>query len=60
MCLYSTKYHNPFYAKISQVVYTILAAPRILLPLNIDSTFYTEASKWNNPTAEAIKEARDI
>jgi hypothetical protein len=60
MCSYGTKYHDPFHAKISQVAYAILAAPGILLPLNIDGTFYAEASEWNNPTAEAMKEARDI
>jgi hypothetical protein len=60
MCLYGAKDHNPFNTKISQVAYAILATPRILPPLQINSIFYTKASKWNNPILEAIKEARDI
>jgi hypothetical protein len=60
ICSYGTEDHDPFHAKISQVAYAILAAPRILPPLNINGTFYTEASEWNNPTIEAMKEARDI
>jgi hypothetical protein len=50
MCLYGAKDHNPFNTKISQVAYAILATPRILPPLQINSIFYTKA----------IKEARDI
>jgi hypothetical protein len=60
MCSYGTKDHDPFDAKISQVAYAILATPRILPPLQISGIFYAEATEWNNPTLEAMKEARDI
>lgn len=57
---YGTRDYDPFQAKISQVVYAILAAPKILEPLNINGTFYAEASDWNNPTEEAMNEASDM
>lgn len=57
---YGTEYHDPFHAKISQVIYAILAAPGILPPLNINGISYAEATEWNNPTMEAMNEASDI
>jgi hypothetical protein len=57
---YGGECHDPFNAKISQVAYAILAAPRILPSLNINGISYAEASKWNNPTAEAVNEASNI
>ena len=57
---YGMEYHDPFDAKISQVVYAIWAAPGILPPLNIDGINYAEASEWNNPIIEAMNEASDI
>jgi hypothetical protein len=60
MRLYNTEDYNAFDTKISDVVYTILAINKILLPLNINSVLYAEASKWNNPTLEAINEANYV
>ena len=56
----NTKDNNAFDAKISNVVYTILAINKILLPLNINGVHYREASKWNNLTLEAINEANHV
>jgi hypothetical protein len=60
MRLYNIEDYNAFNAKISNVVYAILAIDKILLPLNINSMLYAEASKWNNPTLEAINEANYV
>ena len=57
---YGTEYHDPFEAKISQVVHAILAAPRVLPPLNINGISYAEASEWSNPIMEAMNEASHI
>jgi hypothetical protein len=57
---YGMEYHDPFKAKISQVVHAILAAPRILPPLNINGISYAEASEWSNPIMEAMNEASHI
>jgi hypothetical protein len=57
---YGIEYHNPFEAKISQVVHAILAALRVLPPLNINGISYVEASEWSNPIMEAMNEASHI
>ena len=57
---YGTEYHDPFEAKISQVVHAILAAPGVLPPLNINGISYAEASEWSNPIMEAMNEASHI
>jgi hypothetical protein len=57
---YGTEDHDPFIAETSQVAYAVLAAPRILSPVDIGGIYYEEACEWNNPTLEAMNEASNI
>jgi len=58
---FRTRYADPFPACIWQVARATSAAPTYFVPITIDDVEYGDGGMgWNNPTKEAIAEARDI
>jgi patatin-like phospholipase/acyl hydrolase len=58
---FGTRDADPFPAYIWQVGRATSAAPTYFLPIEIDDVLYGDGGTgWNNPTKEAIAEARNI
>jgi len=58
---FGTRDADPFPACIWQVARATSAAPTYFLPIEIDDVLYGDGGTgWNNPTKEAIAEARNI
>ena len=58
---FGTRYADPFTACIWQVTRATSAAPTFFTPIEIDHVLYGDGgTRWNNPTREAIAEARNI
>jgi predicted acylesterase/phospholipase RssA len=58
---YGIRDAGPFTAYIWEVARATMAAPMLFLPIEIDGILYGDASLgFNNPTKEAIEEARSI
>ena len=58
---FRTRYDDPFPACIWQVARATSAAPTYFLPIAIDDVKYGDGGTgWNNPTKEAIVEARNM
>lgn len=58
---FGTRDADPFDAYIWQVARATSAAPTYFLPIEIDDVLYGDGGTgWNNPTKEAIAEARNI
>jgi predicted acylesterase/phospholipase RssA len=58
---YGTRDADPFPAYVWEVARATMAAPPCFLPVNIDGILYGDASLgFNNPTKEAIEEARNL
>ena len=58
---FGTRDADPFPACIWQVARATSAAPTYFLPIEIDDVLYGDGGTgWNNPTREAIAEARNI
>ena len=57
---FGTRYNDPFSASIWEVARATSAAPTYFLPITIDDVEYGDGGTgWNNPTKEAIAEARN-
>lgn len=58
---FGTRQADPFPASIWQVARATSAAPTYFLPIEINGVLYGDGGTgWNNPTKEAIDEARSI
>ena len=58
---FGTRDADPFPACIWQVARATSAAPTYFLPIEIDDVLYGDGGiGWNNPTKEAIAEARNV